>query len=206
MTDLKRSELITELSELRKPVLPSEISNEEINEISVKLFQTLKEHNGTGLSANQIGIQKRICVVNVDNPLILVNPQIVDASSDVVMYAEGCLSIPKTLKKSLLTVRHHTVKVKTDNHPEVLEFKPTNLESLDVINDIGLLEAVCVQHEIDHLNGITIYERRLHKPRNVGAKIGRNEMVLVENPESGETAFVKYKKAQPLLEMGWQMK
>ena len=67
-----------------------------------------------------------------------------------------------------------------------------------------LLESVCVQHEIDHLNGITIHDREIKlEPTKSEKKIGRNEMVTIRKGDEVQT--LKYKKAEPLLSQGWQL-
>ena len=68
--------------------------------------------------------------------------------------------------------------------------------------ELRLLEAVCVQHEIDHLNGITIYDREIKlEPTKAKKKIGRNDNVTIH--KDGQTKVLKYKKAQNLLNQGW---
>ena len=67
-----------------------------------------------------------------------------------------------------------------------------------------LLESVCVQHEIDHLNGITIHDREIKiEPTKVEKKIGRNQLVTIKKGDA--VKVLKYKKAQPLLNQGWVM-
>ena len=79
-------------------------SVEEGEEIGVQLLKELTESNsGIGLAANQIGINKRVCVVNVKEPLVLINPKIVEKSKEQFIFPEGCLSFPndkiKTTRK-----------------------------------------------------------------------------------------------------------
>ena len=71
--------------------------------------------------------------------------------------------------------------------------------------DDSLLEGVCAQHEIDHLDGITMFDRRLkgNTIKREGKKIGRNDKVLIAKGE--ESKVMKYKKAQSLLEDGWTL-
>ncbi len=71
-----------------------------------------------------------------------------------------------------------------------------------VDNDLLVLESVCVQHEIDHLNGLTIYDREFKRKsfRRTEVKIGRNEKVIIKKDK--ETLTMKYKKAIPYLEKG----
>ena len=203
--------IITDLAVLRKPVAERPLTQEEIDNISLDLLDSLNEHGGIGLSANQIGIDARMCIIHVKDPIVLVNPKIMGASDNTTLYAEGCLSIKKSIEKNIITQRFYDVMVKTDNYPEDLQFKP-DAESSDghykyedkteFLSDIGLLESICVQHEIDHLNGFTINERRFYKPRRV-KKYGRNELVMIQDPESGDQDFLKYKKAENKLASGW---
>ena len=171
------------------------------------MFTALKKEKGFGLSANQIGIDKRVCVINIKDPLVLVNPRITNRSEDGVVYIESCLSLPKTMKKAVKTIRSQNITVETDNLGTI-EFgpdEPTKLgtEGHNYFGDEGLLECVVAQHEIDHLDGILITDndRRYTQTITKGQKIGRNERVMVKMPD-GSTEFMKYKKAQPLLSIG----
>ena len=199
--------LIKEPNKLKSIVEPSTFTKEEIDEISITLLQELKRHGGIGLSANQIGINKRACVINVKEPLVLINPRVKQVSEDMIAYVEQCLSIPKSMRKPVKTVRHKSFQVETDNLG-LVEFSPdsetgTWETSDDFFSDEGLLECVCAQHEIDHLNGVLITdtERRYTQTLTSSKKYGRNERVMVKLSD-GSTEFMKYKKAQPLLEQG----
>lgn len=199
--------LIKEPNKLKSIVEPSTFTKEEIDEISITLLQELKKHGGIGLSANQIGINKRACVINVKEPLVLINPRVKQVSEDMIAYVEQCLSIPKSMRKPIKTVRHKSFQVETDNLG-LVEFSPdsetgTWETSDDFFSDEGLLECVCAQHEIDHLNGVLITdtERRYTQTLTSSKKYGRNERVMVKLSD-GSTEFMKYKKAQPLLEQG----
>ena len=199
--------LIKEPNKLKSIVEPSTFTKEEIDEISITLLQELKRHGGIGLSANQIGINKRACVINVKEPLVLINPRVKQVSEDMIAYVEQCLSIPKSMRKPIKTVRHKSFQVETDNLG-LVEFSPdsetgTWETSDDFFSDEGLLECVCAQHEIDHLNGVLITdtERRYTQTLTSSKKYGRNERVMVKLSD-GSTEFMKYKKAQPLLEQG----
>lgn len=128
--------------------LPCEkVSIKEGEKIAQILAESLPD-NGIGIAANQIGIQKRVCLVSVKDPVVFINPRIV-ASGGFVVFPEGCLSFPG---KQVLTKRYTTITVVADNHQHPL-----------VYTDKDLLECVCVQHEIDHLNGITMFDRE-YKP------------------------------------------
>ncbi len=142
------------------------VTVQEGYKIATELFQILnKKGDGIGLAANQVGIDAQVAVVNVKEPIVLINPEIVSKEEEV-RYYEGCLSFPK---KGCHTKRYKTIEVKVDNIESNMTFGAGD-------TDTDLLESVCVQHEIDHLNGMRILDRaqqltiRREKP-----KIGRNE-------------------------------
>jgi len=196
--------LIQDPSKLKTKIEPTPFTQQEIDEISVTLLQELKRHGGIGLSANQIGINKRACVINVKEPLVLINPRVVEVSEESVVYVEQCLSMPKTMRKPVQTVRFKTLTVECDNLGTVL-FSPDSKEewktSEEFYNDEGMLECVVAQHEIDHLEGRLITDRRYTQTITRGKKYGRNERVMVKLSD-GSTEFMKYKKAEPLLSQG----
>lgn len=199
--------LIKNPSKLKTPLENKPMTQEEIDKISTTLLQELTRHGGIGLSANQIGLDVRACVINVKEPLVLINPRVTEVSDDVVAYVEQCLSIPKSMRKPLKTVRHKSFTVECDNLGTVI-FSPdseTNTwkDSNEFFSDEGLLECVCAQHEIDHLDGILITDsrRRYSATYTAPKKYGRNERVMVKL-SNGTTEFMKYKKAEPLLKLG----
>jgi peptide deformylase len=204
------SNIVTDTIKLKKVVtdLPKNKSEEDV--ISAALFTALEKEKGFGLSANQIGVNKRMCVINIKEPMVLVNPKIVKRSEDAVQYIESCLSLPKTMRKPKNTVRSISITVETDNLGTV-EFGPDEKDKIgteghNYFADEGLLECVVAQHEIDHLDGILITDQiRAYNIQRVSEKkYGRNEKVMVKSPE-GDTDFMKYKKAVPLLEKGYQI-
>jgi peptide deformylase len=110
------------------------------------MLETMYDAPGIGLAAVQIGVPQRMIVIDVaregeaKKPLFLANPEVVWAGEEVGDYEEGCLSIPDYFE---LVTRPKDVKVRyLDRHGEALE-----------IDASGVL-ATCLQHEIDHLNGI----------------------------------------------------
>jgi len=182
----------------------------EGHKIATELLQTLTKHeSGIGLAANQIGMDKQVAVVNVREPLILINPEIVEQWDEIPFY-EGCLSFPK---RSVHTKRYKYVIIKCDNYESQLYFGPQG-ESFGVgiwengkseDDDLRLLEAVCVQHEVGHLNGMTIHDRE-YKPEPIKVKkgFGRNEKVDITDGKELKT--MKYKKAKPLIDSGkWEI-
>ena len=176
----------------------SPVSVKEGEEIGVRLLHELRQsENGIGLAANQIGINKRVCVINVKEPLVLINPKIVEHSKEQFVFPEGCLSFPDSKVK---TQRHQDIVVTADNHDGKLSFSANSKD----INDA--FECVCVQHEIDHLDGITMFDREfksepLVRGVNAPLKIGRNEKVTLT--KGSESKILKYKKAESLMEDGW---
>ena len=204
------SKIVTDTIKLKKVVtdLPKNKSEEEV--ISAALFTALEKEKGFGLSANQIGVDKRMCVINIKEPMVLINPKITKRSEEAVQYIESCLSLPKTMRKPKNTVRCVSVTVETDNLGTV-EFGPDEKDKIgteghNYFGDEGLLECVVAQHEIDHLDGILITDsiRAYNIQRVSEKKYGRNDKVMVKSPD-GETDFMKYKKAVPLLEKGYQI-
>lgn len=193
---------------LRKKTDPV-TSVEEGQEIANKLIQALDELKfGLGLSANQIGIQKSVSVIRVKKdmpPIILMNPVISEESNEKIVYVEGCVSLPG---KQTKTVRSLKIQVSTLNHANVLPFGPTAdpLTQDSIAKDYGVLESVCVQHEIDHLRGVLMIDdgvRFVETPLRA-VKHGRNDKVMVE--KDGEMQYIKYKKALHLLNEGWKIK
>ena len=197
--------LIKDPSKLRTPLLPRPMSQTDIDTISDKLKKELEKHGGLGLSANQIGLTDRVCLVNVKEPLLLVNPRVIEASKETVAYVEQCLSLDKTMRKPVKTVRHKSFTLECDNLGTVVFSSDKNewKDSEEFFGDEGLLECVCAQHEIDHLNGILITDssRRYTETIIRGKKYGRNERVMVKLSD-GTTEFMKYKKAESLLSQG----
>jgi peptide deformylase len=164
----------------------------EGEDIAIKLFNELGD-KGIGLAANQIGINKRVCIINVKEPITFINPEITKLDGEVIV-PESCLSFPK---KVVNTKRAQWVTVESDNHGTVVLGSDSD--------DENLLEGVCAQHEIDHLDGITMYERKfIRKPiKRMTKKIGRNEKVTIE--KDGKEKIVKWKKAQSFFSDGWTL-
>ena len=188
--------IITEETKLK--VLCEEVKTiKEGEEIGAQLLKELAESkNGIGLAANQIGINKRVCVVNVKEPLILINPKIVERSAEEFIFPEGCLSFPN---KHVKTKRNVSVTVEADNHNGKLVFTADSKDFKDAF------ECACVQHEIDHLDGITMFDREFKQEpiKREGKKIGRNDKVTIS--KGSESKTIKYKKAEPLLSDGWEL-
>ena len=185
--------IIKDKFRLKKPCEPVS-SVEEGEDIAVKLLKELTDSKkGIGLAANQIGINKRVCVVNVKEPIVLINPTILEMNDDI-LYNESCLSFPN---KTVRTKRSRWVTVETDNIGRVVFGSDEH--------DDSLLESVCVQHEIDHLDGITMFDRKFKlEPIKSKKKFKRNDKV--EITDGNKTKILKWKKAEGLVNEGtWQL-
>ena len=185
------------------------VTVEEGYDIATELFQILnKRKDGIGLAANQVGIDASVAVVNVREPIVLINPEIIRKETEIPFY-EGCLSFPN---KGCHTKRYETVEIKTDNVEGTMIFsgvdtgepaKGTWEDGKKKQNrELRTLEAVCVQHEIDHLNGMRILDRAMQLTiRRDKPKIGRNQIVTIKKDDEVKT--LKYKKTQKFLDDGW---
>jgi len=122
--------------------------DEDITQIIQDLEDTLATKKGYGMGANQIGYDKQISIIRVhDWKLDLINPVIIAKEDKVVFPKEGCLSFPGLL---LDTDRYNSIVIETGFEPDRKRYY-----------HIGL-EAIVLQHEIDHLMGITFFQRK-HK-------------------------------------------
>ena len=161
------------------------VTLEEGEKIATELFEILsKRKDGIGLAANQVGIDAAVAVVNVREPIVLINPEIVSRETEIPFY-EGCLSFPG---KGVNTKRYETVEITSDNVDGSIIFSgvDTGEEARGTWEsekhtyqvkdrDLRILEAVCVQHEIDHLNGLVCMDRKIDTTYRAEKKPGRNE-------------------------------
>jgi len=185
-----------------------EVSVEEGRLIATELFQILnKRGDGIGLASNQVGIDAQVAVVNVREPLILINPKIIHQEFEIDYY-EGCLSYPG---KGIHTKRYRDIIISTEQSESNWYFSGAeeNSEGKSVWDkgnmkqgqENRILESVCIQHEIDHLNGITIHDRKINTTYTAEKKIGRNQLVTIKKNDA--VKVLKYKKAQKFLNDGW---
>jgi len=193
------------IKHLKNPVAKSELTQFEADVLKDTLFAALKGLGGIGLSANQIGLNKRACVIKFnDIELFLLNPVITERSNDGFLFYEGCLSIASTEKKPIRTIRANYVVVQTDNLGELrFEINPEKDREGDRVSD-DTMKTVVVQHEIDHLDGITIKERVYSTTVVKKQDYGRNEKVVMKSPD-GELIEVKVKKANNYFLQGYEI-
>lgn len=127
---------------LREVCKPIAEMNDDIDKIIDDMFYTMYDAPGIGLAAPQIALQERLIVVDVseskDQPIALINPEVIQ-SAGKIKWEEGCLSLPgiyaSVTRPSDIIVRG------MDRDGKIIEFEANDLL------------AVCIQHEIDHLNG-----------------------------------------------------
>ncbi len=128
---------------LHKVAAPVAEVDARVRAIVADMFETMYEAKGVGLAATQVDIHLRIIVADAseerDQPLVLINPEILERSADCKEWDEGCLSLPGIYDK---VVRPDRVRVRALN----ARGEPFEIEA------DGLL-AVCLQHEMDHLLG-----------------------------------------------------
>jgi len=128
------------LRTIAKPVLSVD---ETIKQQVKDMFETMYDAPGIGLAATQVNFHQRIIVVDVSDqcnePICLINPKVIEKSGEIE-WEEGCLSVPDYYEN---VIRANDIKVQALNqHGETFELKASEMLS------------VCIQHEIDHLDGI----------------------------------------------------
>ena len=131
---------------LRKKCSPIEKVDDQTRKLMKDMLETMYKAPGIGLAAIQIGILKRIIVIDISkdeekkNPLFLINPEITFRSKNTSVYEEGCLSLPGQFAE---------IERPAECHLKYLDFDGKIKE----LKAEGLL-STCIQHEVDHLNGI----------------------------------------------------
>jgi peptide deformylase len=133
------------LHTLAKPVAQVD---DRIRRLVDDMLETMREAEGLGLAATQVDVHERVIVMDTsethDQPRVLINPEIVQASAEMMLNDEGCLSVPSIYDR---VERHAWVKVRAlDRDGKPYEFEAEGLT------------AVCVQHEMDHLMGKVFVE------------------------------------------------
>lgn len=116
----------------------------EIQNILQSILQAANENNAIGLAASHIGINLQLVVININTPIFMINPKILWRSQSTVMSEEGSVSFPGIIVQ---IQRHTHIQVKYLNYDGIEEMK--NFEKQT---------AICIQHEIDQMNGITILD------------------------------------------------
>lgn len=119
-----------------------------IQTLIADMIETMYDASGIGLAATQIDVHERLVVIDVseerDQPLVLINPEIVWASDEKILNEEGCLSVPGIYDGVMRSTAVRVTALDRDGNPQTIEAE-------------GLL-AVCIQHELDHLLGKVFVE------------------------------------------------
>lgn len=132
---------------LKKPCEPVARITPEIEALAADLLATMYDAPGVGLAAPQVGVLRRIFVMDATRdpeaerrPMVLVNPEIVEVSAALNVYDEGCLSIPDQYAEV--------------TRPAELRMRWLGLDGKTHEEEFAGLWATCAQHELDHLNGV----------------------------------------------------
>ncbi|GLR24231.1 MULTISPECIES: peptide deformylase [Alphaproteobacteria] len=131
---------------LRQVSAPIERVDAELQKLADDMLETMYEAPGIGLAAIQVGVARRLLVIDVakegegKRPQVFINPEIITSSDERSVYEEGCLSIPDYYAEV--------------ERPAFVTVKSLDREGKEQLTKADGLLATCLQHEIDHLNGI----------------------------------------------------
>jgi len=173
--------------------------------VAAELFKILvKNPNGTKLACNQVGIiDHKVAVINIREPLYFINPEII--SFDIpIPYISDDLSFPQKLVN---TQKYAKIIVKADNFKKSIEFGIKDIYNEMKITNPLIMEVCAIQHVIDMLNGITMYDRKLERSKQVlnSKKYYRNDIVTLIK-EGKQPIKIKFKYSSKYLEDGWTIK
>ena len=122
--------------------------DDRIHQLVDDMLETMYDAKGVGLAATQINVHERVVVIDTseerNDPLVLINPEIIWTSDEMIVWEEGCLSVPTIYDK---VDRHARVRVRALNR----DGEPYEFEGEELLG-------VCVQHELDHLSGKVFVE------------------------------------------------
>lgn len=117
----------------------------ELDNLLLNMFSIMKQEGGIGLAANQLAITKRMFVMELENKqYIFINPVVISKSTNTISYNEGCLSFPNIQQENQ---RFESIVIRWQDS-----------KGLNYEESFSGLHAICIQHEIDHLNGITFLD------------------------------------------------
>ena len=156
-----------DLAVLKTKSVPVEGVDDELRALMSDMLETMYDAPGIGLAAVQVGIPKRVIVMDlsreegVKEPRYYVNPEITWASEETAPYEEGCLSVPEIYDQV--------------ERPAKVRLKYLDFDGKPVEEEADGLFAVCIQHEMDHLEGVLFIDHlsRLKRDRAV-AKVKKN--------------------------------
>ena len=149
-----------------------EVIDDSIAQLARDMLDTMYEADGIGLAAIQIGVAKRVIVIDINHssehdrtPIVMINAEVIESSDETSSCNEGCLSFPGNYNKV--------------DRPRIIKVKYQDLEGKEHIIEADGIFSTCIQHEIDHTNGINYVD---HIPAVKKQKILEN--------------LVKYKKSK----------
>ena len=163
---------------LKQVAQPVETVDDDVRRLMDDMLETMYAAPGVGLAAPQVGVLSRLIVVDVarsgeePQPMHLANPEIVSASDDVSVFEEGCLSLPEQYSEI--------------TRPDRIKLRYIDENNEEVDREASGLLATCIQHELDHLQGILFIDhlsslkrniilRRLNKLKKINAKSELNK-------------------------------
>ena len=142
----KRTILLHPDPRLKAVCDPVAAFDKDLRALADDMLETMYDAPGIGLAAPQVGVMNRMLVMDcvkddlaAAEPIVLINPRVIDASTDLNVYDEGCLSIPDQYAEV--------------ERPARVKVEWSDLDGKTVQKEFDGLWATCVQHEIDHLNG-----------------------------------------------------
>lgn len=166
---------------LLKKCAPVDQVDDEIRQLVDDMLETMYDAQGIGLAAPQVGISKRIAVIDIgtreegeeptfpSDPLVLINPKITSRQGTIV-WDEGCLSIPGIYEKVTRAERIVVTALDRDGNPYELEAEE--------------LLAVAIQHELDHLDGVLIFDHLSLLKRRMALKKYKKLLARQEEEDS----------------------
>jgi peptide deformylase len=148
---------------------PVRVVDERIRKLVQDMTETMYEAPGIGLAATQVDVHERVVVIDVSEDKsdlrVLINPEILSFSDDQQTYEEGCLSVPGVYDEV--------------DRPAKIRVRALNLQGESYEFDAEGLLAVCVQHELDHLNGkVFVQHLSMLKQTRLKAKLRKEQREL----------------------------
>jgi peptide deformylase len=169
---------------LRQRAEPVPRVDDEVRRLVDDMFETMRAAHGVGLAANQVGIARRVAVVDVGEeappPLVLINPKIVESGAELAIAEEGCLSIPEIFSEV--------------ERPDSIVLEALDRDGKPYRLAVSGYKARAVQHEIDHLDGILFLDRLSAVKRGL-------LLAKWKNLRKGKTGYLKEVTPEPAGEL-----
>jgi peptide deformylase len=167
---------------LKRTSLPVAAVDDDLRALMDDMLETMYAAPGIGLAAIQIGVPKRVIVMDLaregeaPQPRYIVNPELVEANEELLPYEEGCLSVPDIYDEV--------------ERPSRVRVRYLNYQGEQIEEEAEGLYAVCIQHEMDHLNGVLFIDHlsRLKRQRAI-QKVKKAERDRTEDGEAAPAAM-----------------